>query len=162
MKKLLLILLLLPSISIADVSLGIGLGKGIIKNQFGAHEVFERAIKLGYIKSGDTGAYVRPEIGGYLAHGAGRCSSFFGSLIIGAAVLTPVGMYGYMGIGPTYLTKPDGVALTGHFQFNVQGGLCMQGKTSIRICFEYSHLSNAGVMTPNRGIDLIGVGVHFK
>lgn len=105
--------------------LAMGLGKGIVKNQFGAHESFERALRVGLSREIIRPLFVKVELGGMLAYGQGRNHTAWASAIIGVSVTARSGLRAFIGVGPTFLTHPDYSALSGHFQFNVQSGFCL-------------------------------------
>lgn len=157
----LMLLLFIATPAMADVNLHIGLGKNVIRNQFGSHDPFERALSAAYTLDLSKNFYVKPELGGYLAYGEGRKHSLYGGVIAGVRVPTLIGLYVNAGIGPSYVLSPDSVVLTGHFQFFIEMGI---GFCGYDICLggRYAHLSNAGIKMPNRGLDLFQLDLKFK
>ncbi len=108
-----------------NIHLALGLGKQLVKNQFGATGSFERALRAGVSRSLIGPLYAKVEIGGYLAFGAGRRHSAWASALLGVSVTSRAGLKTFIAVGPTYLTHPDGTALSGNLQFNIQTGVCL-------------------------------------
>jgi hypothetical protein len=138
----------------ADVTFTVGIGKAVLEKQS-----FERDLSVGYTFRPLASLYVKPEIGYLLAQGPGRKNSAYGSLIVGMRVTTPVGIYAFAGVGPTYLVSPDNLVLSGHLQYNLQWGACFEDKWGA-LCGKVKHLSNChgcpviGGPEPNIGVDL--------
>ena len=144
----------------ADVTASVGIGKGVI-----SEGSFERAGSLGYVWNFSRSMFLKPEVGGYITNVPGRSSSGFASLLVGFRVSTPSGLYAFAGAGPTYLVSPDNKVLSGHLQYNLQGGICFRDEGGVALCWKLQHFSNChgcpliGGPEPNIGIDLIAFEV---
>jgi hypothetical protein len=78
---------------------------------------------------------------------------------LGVHVVTPAGLAGRIGFGPALFSR-TGDRLSSVFNFHIQarGGLCANG---FEVGMQFDHFSNAGLVPPNPGLDLLAfyVGV---
>ena len=145
-----LLLLLISSITQADVLLSVGAGKGIIDRN---GTPFERVAEVGYQLPFAADFFVRPEAGYFEDISGNGRSSFWVTPVMGVRALSTVGPELHIAVGPGYLENPDSV-LGGHFQFALEGGAAISdGKTSLGLVWK--HLSSAGIEMPNQGRDFI-------
>lgn len=139
---------LLSQAALADVSLSVGVGKGIMGDP---GTPFERMVGLGYQYNLAPELYIRPE-GTYFLDisGQGR-SSLVGAALLGVKAKSTVGPELHFAIGPAYLQNPDSV-LGGHFQFKLEFGAGI-ASDSVYLGVAWVHMSSAGLEMPNHGRD---------
>ena len=67
------------------------------------------------------------------------------------------------GTDPAILTshKFDGLDLGGNFQFCTHAGLDLDITSHIRVGYQFQHMSNAGLYTPNPGVNLHFFGLSY-
>lgn len=89
----------------------------------------------------------------------GRSDSAYGSYSVGLRV-NPEPLYIEALWGVALISTPD-VFLSGHFQFTQDLGIGFKDHYGRAIGVSYKHLSNAGIMLPNKGRDmfLIQIGI---
>jgi hypothetical protein len=63
-------------------------------------------------------------------------------------------------IGPAYITSPDSL-LGSHLQISQQFHIGLKDSRGVGISIFISHLSNAGLKSPNQGRNFAGVGARF-
>lgn len=154
------LLAIVPLVAQADLSLNVGVGKGLVRNQFGAHEQFERYASLGYSLGLTQALYIKGEAGGWLAHGVGRKNNLYVATLVGLKVKSKGGIYVLAEIGPTIITSPDS-RLGSHFQFDIGlgAGVNVDG---VGLGAKLKHFSNASLFDgPNLGVDAICVDIQL-
>lgn len=152
----LLVAAILSHLALADVSLSVGTGKGIM----GDHGTpFERAAALGYQYQFGTGIFIRPEAGWFMDISGQGMSSFWAAPLVGVRAKSQVGPELHLAIGPGYLQNPDQV-LGGHFQFSIEGGIGITDD-KFYIGLAWKHLSSAGFEMPNHGRDFITAQIRI-
>lgn len=154
MKHLILFLLLISTAQ-ADLVLNAGAGSSILGIKGPAP--FERVGKIGW-QFGDS-AFIRPEFGYFMSGGYGESSGFF-SLLFGVKAKATTGTMLSLAVGPTDLLNPDNQLLSGHFQNQIEGCVGIEMDFYLGAC--YTHLSNAGIVQPNRGRDFLMLQLRFN
>jgi hypothetical protein len=147
------LLIIAPWVAQAELAVNVGVGKGLVRNQFGAHEQFERYASLGYSFGLSPSLYLKGEAGGWLAHGEGRKHNMYVAALIGLKVQSKGGLYVMAEIGPALISSPDS-RLGSHYQFDIGfgGGLNVGG---VGLGAKLKHFSNAGLKQPNAGVDAV-------
>jgi len=130
-----------------DVSLSVGMGKSVLN-----HIAFERVGILG-IRYGNTWK-VQANGGYWLALAQGEKASMFTSLQGGLEVVGESGVFASVMFGPAWVQNPD-VKLSGHFQFHPVFGFGVKNSKGYSLAFAWQHFSNAGIILPNMGRDLL-------
>ncbi len=149
-------LLLLTSLSRADIALSVGVGKGITGDP---GTPFERVVALGYEHRFPVGVFIRPAAGYFMDISGSGQSSFWAAPLLGVRAVSQAGPILHLAVGPGYLQNPDQV-LGGHFQFSLEGGIGLQDE-NVAISLVWKHLSSAGFNMPNRGRDFICAQVRI-
>lgn len=159
--KAFIILLLASNSALADevyVNYGVGLAESAVNSVVETKmvDLGERHYLLG-------GLYWQNRVG-FWGDGSGnpdRKSSFYGSSGLGVeADLNPVEIRS--GWGLAVISTPDGY-LGGSFpQFNGNLGVDLRDKSGAAIGLEYSHVSSAGVLSPNKGRDFLTIELSQK
>ena len=143
----------------ADDSLSVKFGPGIEgQNLTGATKM------LGIRSEGHMlrGVHSAFELGGYTEATEGRKPAVFGKLQLGVKPGPETGLYGFAFFGPALISATD-TQLATHYQFATDLGFGIRDRfTSMYV--GYSHISNAGIKTPNTGRDylLFGMGFNFN
>lgn len=90
-----------------------------------------------------------------------RSSSLYGSSGIGMMVdLAPIELH--VGSGLAIVSTPD-IYLGGNFpQFQSEIGVTLRDKSGDGIGLTYSHISSAGILSPNQGRDFIALELSVK
>ena len=70
------------------------------------------------------------------------------------------GFYTGFFIGPSYISNPD-TLLSSHLQFSQSVEVGWGDTRGVRIALIVKHLSNAGLKTPNKGRNFVGLQVRF-
>lgn len=151
-----LILVCIATTAHADVTLSVGVGKGIMYHN---GTPFERAVAVGYEHRFSNGIFVRPEVGYFLDISGQNLSSIWAAPLIGVRSKSAVGPAIHLAVGPGYLQNPDSI-LGGHFQFSLEGGLALEDG-NFAIGLVWKHLSSAGIEMPNLGRDFICAQVRI-
>jgi hypothetical protein len=113
----------------------------------------KKALQLGYeVKWGAP--FLEIEAGGWNEPNG---ASFMGSAMFGVHVTTQDGIFAQVGFGPAVVSQTDD-RLSSLLEAHLRGrvGAEMGGWF---VCGQYDHLSNAGAVGPNLGLDLIGLCV---
>jgi hypothetical protein len=127
-----------------DAIVSAGIGKDVAGDG-----PFERYGSLG-IQYGDIWK-VRGN-GGYW-FSPGGVSSSFGSFQGGLEVAGAGGGFASILFGPALITD-EGGKLAGHLQFHLSGTAGVQDSNGYGIGLQWIHLSNAGIQSPNLGLDV--------
>lgn len=131
-----------------DAGLTVGMGKSVLN-----HTAFER---VGMVDLRYGGATWKTQLnGGYwLALGDGERASFFASWQGGIEVVGPSGAFATAMFGPAWVQNPDR-KLSGRFQFHPSFGFGVKNRGGYSLAFVWHHFSNAGIVLPNAGRDLL-------
>lgn len=118
-----------------------------------------KALGIGYVT--DLSVFkVKYEAGHIFDHRKGAKDSYFGFVGLGIELFPQAGSFYvnfFQNIGG--ITNIDNY-LGGHFQFNEELGLGIKDqRTRTAIGLFYSHISNAGIQTPNMGKDFGGLKI---
>ncbi len=105
--------------------------------------------------------YVATEFGGWADSQVGHKSSAIAKAQVGVNPGSRVGVYGKAFLGIAVITGTDEL-LGGHFQFVEDIGVGVRDHDTF-VELTYSHISSAGLSSPNKGRDFIvfGMGVLF-
>lgn len=130
-----------------DALVSVGIGKSVLDKK-----AFERYASLGV----QYGAIwkVRANGGYWLALNDGEKASLYGSLQGGLDVVGSGGTYATVMFGPALIQHPDS-KLGGKFQFHTCFGVGMKNDAGYGLAFLWQHFSNAGIVMPNNGRDLL-------
>lgn len=132
-----------------DLTVVAGIGKNVL-----GHQPFERYGALG-VRWGN--AWKVQANGGYwLALADGEKAAAFTSLQGGLEVVGQGGTFAQLMFGPGVISHIDS-KLGGHFQFHLVGGVGMKDSGGHGLSFLWTHFSNAGVVMPNNGRDLLTI-----
>jgi hypothetical protein len=131
-----------------DATLGVGMGKSVLDKR-----AFERFGTLG-VRYGGTSWKLQGNGGYWLALQPGEQSSVFGSVQGGVEVVGQSGTFAQVMFGPALVQNPDS-KLAGHFQFHLAAGAGVKNSAGYGLAFIWNHLSNAGLVQPNMGRDLL-------
>ncbi len=151
MRYLMLCLLMVCGMAQAselDGVLGVGIGKNVI-----SHQPFERMGSLG-VQYGSSWV-VRASGGYWMATADGDKSSLYGSMQGGLQVWGEGGTYANMLFGPALISNPDDYHNSGIFQFNLSAAVGIKSVNAYGITVEWRHWSNAGMIMPNAGRDIL-------
>jgi hypothetical protein len=162
MKYLLaLFLLFLSTCSFADeafVGYGLGVSESAVNSKAETKMVYigEREFLL-------NGIYWQNKLG-FWGDGSGnpnRSSSFYGSSGLGLELdLQPLELHS--GYGLAAISSPDEY-LGGRFpQFQGEAGAMLRDKKGDGIGLTYTHISSAGLVTPNQGRDFVTLELSIK
>lgn len=157
MKFWLLSLLLLASSALAadlDATVSIGMGKSVLN-----HKAFERVGSLG-VKYGGSTWKLQANGGYWLALNEGEKASLFSSLQGGIEVVGKSGTFASVMFGPAWIQNPDS-KLSGNFQFHPTFGFGIKNEGGYTLAFVWQHFSNAGIVLPNMGRDLLTLQAAF-
>lgn len=136
----------------ADLMLGVGMGKSVLDQQGN----FERLGTLG-VRYGSVWK-IQANGGYWYAPALGDRSSLYGSLQGGVEVVGEGGMFAQVMFGPGIIQHPDD-KLAGHFQFHLSTGAGIKSEQGYTLALVWNHLSNAGILQPNLGRDLLTLQV---
>ena len=154
--KYLILLLLLSTPALAEVSLSAGIGKGALYHN---GTPFERSAAIGYQYNFKHDFFIRPEVGWFMDNSGNGKTSFWAAPLLGVSALSTVGPELHVALGPGYLQHPDEI-LGGHFQFSLEGGVGITSKNAY-VGLAWKHLSSGGITQPNRGRDFIMVQLRL-
>lgn len=127
-----------------DAIVAAGIGKDVVGDG-----PFERYGSVG-VQYGDVWK-VRANGGYWLSPGG--VSSGFASMQGGLEVDTPSGFFGCVLFGPAVISNPGG-KLAGPIQFHLSGCGGVKNAEGYGIGGQWVHLSNAGILQPNLGLDV--------
>lgn len=156
MRAIILALLALTSTAQADLTLSVGVGKNIMKQN---GTPFERMVAVGFEHEFPVGVFLRPEAGYFLDTSGKTLSSIWVAPLLGVRAKSKVGPALHLAVGPGYLQNPDST-LGGHFQFSLEGGIALEDE-NLAIGLVWKHLSSAGINMPNQGRDFICAQVRI-
>jgi len=138
-----------------DLLISAGVGQNILDRN---GIPFERVGSIGYCYGLGPDLFIKPEAGYFGALAGDGLSSGWITSVIGVKATSQVGPQLHIGLGPSYLTTPDNIKLSGHFQFTLEGGIGMVDSTGkVSIGLSWHHISDAGIEQPNLGRDFIMV-----
>lgn len=154
MRALLVLTLLLISLpSQAGGMLSVGMGRGVL-----AHDPFERFASIGYKTGGEL--QFKAETGFYLDYENETKMTGFASASGGYELTASDGKYVSAFLGPAAITQKDR-KLGSLYQFQIDFGIGLKMDSGKALGLRFIHLSNAGVVQPNIGRDILAVGVQF-
>jgi Lipid A 3-O-deacylase (PagL) len=151
------LLVLFPSLALADsdIDINVGAGKGI----FQTHQPFERMISGGYQQMSSGGIFVRFEMGYFLDNSGNGKSSLWVAPLVGIEPRTTDGIAMHFAVGPGYLQNPDHI-LGGHFQFSLEAGGGIRDTCGRYFGAVWKHLSSASIYPENQGRDFPALQVR--
>lgn len=149
---------LLSSSSLAsnlDATLSVGMGKSVLKQK-----AFERVGSIG-VRYGWNTWKLQANGGYWLALAENEKASLFTSLQGGVEVVGKDGVFASVMFGPALIQTPDN-KLSGHFQFHPTFGIGIKNTDNYALSFMWQHFSNAGIILPNAGRDLLTLQAIFS
>lgn len=115
-------------------------------------------VSAGYINDLSSSVDFQFEVGGWSAIDNNNPSSFYTSYQVGKRTKGPLNIGAFTGVA---LLSSPGNAMSSVYQFKHDIGIGYTTKEKMGIGIDYSHLSNAGLIKPNTGLDFVQLRIQF-
>ncbi len=155
MKLLVILLALLTTPALADGGTYLKVGVGLNSDPSSVRTLF-----VGYQRPLTQLLFYQLELGALKDNHDAYGIRVLTSASIGVSTVSSSGIYIKVFFGPSFLSHPDD-RLSGHFQFNNDFELGIKGTNDISIGLNYKHISNAGIVMPNLGRDLLLIKIQL-